>query len=138
MIDHNQLSAVNSNVSTQTFMLNYLANHTALEINFMAGINYTAMVSAIYNQTLYGLTADVGKAFLKSKLNSNLSLSVNRSELRGEPGWVNTLALQINYRPHKKHSFKLNITHNMNNYPGSSTAVSFRETKSLFSYVYRL
>lgn len=138
MIDHNQLSAVNSNVSTQTFMLNYLANHTALEMNFMAGINYTAMVSEIYSQTLYGLSADIGKAFLKSKLNSNLSLSVNRSELGDEPGWVNTLAFQINFRPHKKHSFKLNITHNRNNYPGSSTAVSFRETKSLFSYVYRL
>ncbi|HKM95065.1 MAG TPA: hypothetical protein VJY41_15550 [Prolixibacteraceae bacterium] len=138
MIDHNLLSTNNSNVNTRMLMLNYFVNHTKLEASLMTGINYTSMTSAVYNQTLYGFTADVSKSFLKSKLNPGLSFSVNRSELGGETGWVNTLSAMLTYKPHKKHSFKMNVTYIMNNYPGSSIAVSYRETKALFSYVYRI
>ncbi|MDA3880506.1 MAG: hypothetical protein PF436_08965 [Prolixibacteraceae bacterium] len=138
MIDHNPNTALNSEVSSRVIMLNYFLNHSKLEATFMTGINYTTMSSAFMNQALYGLTTDVGKSFFSGKLNSNISISVNKSEYQNEPGWVNSGSLMLTFRPHKKHSFKMNIIHIMNNYPNSSTVKSFRETKSLFSYVYRL
>ena len=138
MIDHNKYTAGKSEVNSRVSMLNYFLNHSKLEANFMAGINYTTMSSAAMNQTLYGLTTDIGKTFFNGKLNANASVSVNRSDFENIPGWVNTGGMNITFRPHKKHSFKINITHIMNNYPNSSIARSFRETKSLFSYVYRI
>lgn len=138
MIDHNQFTAANSEVSSRMAMVNYFLNNSKLEANFMVGINYTAMTSATLNQSLYGISTDAGKTLFDGKLNTNLSLSINKSELEGVPGWVNSGSLMLTYKPHKKHSFKVNITHIMNNYPESSIAKSFRETKSLFSYVYRI
>jgi hypothetical protein len=138
LIDHNEFTSANSEVSSRVAMFNYFVNHAKMEATFMVGINYTSMQSAIQNQTLYGLSTDAGKAFFQGKLNANLSLSVNRSDYESVPGWVNTGALILTYRPHKKHSFKLNITHIMNNYPENSVVKSFRETKSLLSYVYRI
>jgi hypothetical protein len=138
MIDHNQFTAVGSEVNSRVAMLNYFLNHALLEASFMTGLNYTSLRSATLNQTLFGINADAGKTFFNGKLNSNLSLSVNRSEMEGVPGWVNSGTLQLTYKPHKKHHFKFNITHIMNNYPDNSVVKSYRETKSLFSYAYRL
>jgi len=138
MIDHNQFTAASSEVNTRVLMLNYFLNHALLEANFMAGLNYTSLSSATLNQTLYGINADAGKTFFTGKLNSNLSLSLNRSEMEGVPGWVNSGTVQLSYKPHKKHQFKFNITYIMNNYPDNSLVKSYRETKSLFSYVYKL
>ena len=138
MIDHNENTANNNEVSSRVLILNYFLNHSKLAATLMAGVNYTAMNSAFLNQSLYGFSSNVGKGFFKNKLNSNLSFSVNRSDFQGVMGWVNSASVMLTYRPHKKHSFKLNITHVMNNYPDNTVAVSYRETKSLFSYVYRL
>lgn len=138
MIDHNPNTAANSEVSSKVAMINYFVNHSKLEGSFMVGLNYTSMTSALMNQTLYGMNADVGKSFIKGKLNTNFSFSINRSDYQDVPGWVNSGAIMLTFRPHKKHSFKLNITHIMNNYPDDSLVKSFRETKSLFSYVYRI
>ncbi|HNW50356.1 MAG TPA: hypothetical protein PKH79_04685 [Prolixibacteraceae bacterium] len=138
MIDHNQFTAANSEVSTRMAMINYFLNLPKTETSFMAGLNYTNMVSATLNQTLYGLSTDAGKTFLKGKLNTSFSVSINRSEYENVMGWVNSGSLVLSYRIQKKHSFKLNITHIRNSYPNSSTVKSFNETKSLFSYVYNI
>jgi hypothetical protein len=138
MIDHNQFTSANNEVSSKVAMLNYFFNQTKIETNFMVGLNYTAMTSATMNQTLYGISADAGKTLFDGKLNTDLSLSVNRSDFEGIPGWVDTGSLMLSYRLKKKHLFKINITFIMNNYPESSIVKSYRETKSLFSYVYRI
>lgn len=138
MIDHNQFTAANSEVSTQMAMANYFLNIPKAEVSFSLGLNYTNMISATLNQVLYGLSSDAGKTFLKGDLNTRLSVSINRSEYENVMGWVSSGSLNLSYRLRKKHSFKLNIIYNRNSYPNSSTVKSFDETKSLFSYVYNI
>lgn len=138
MIDHNPNTAANSEVSSRVGMFNYFINHSKLEATLMTGLNYTSMTSATMNQTLYGFSTDIGKTFYKRKLSTNLSLSINRSDYMNIPGWVNSGGVIFTFRPNKKHLIKLNIIQIMNNYPDSSIVKSFRETKSIFSYVYRI
>lgn len=138
LIDHNPYTSATSQVNSRVVMLNYFLNHARLEANFMTALNYTAMTSATMNQTLFGISADGGKTLLEGKLNANLSVSVNRSELEGVAGWVNSGSVQLSYKPHKKHQFRFNLTFIMNRYPSGQRITNYSETKSLFSYVYRI
>ncbi len=104
----------------------------------MAGLNYTAMSSSQTSQTIYGINTDIGKSFLKGKLTGHLGIASNRSNLNSTMGWVNTGTLSVNYRPHPKHSFKLNFSQIQNLYPENSSVKSFSETKVMFSYALKI
>lgn len=138
LIDHNRFTASNNEVSSKVAALNYMLNLIPTGTSLMFGFNYMTLSSASMNQTLYGLSTDVGKSFLNGKLNSNISVSANRSEYEGVPGWTNTGLLQINYRISKKHSFRFSFSGIMNNYSDNTLTKDFNEYKTLFSYVYKI
>ena len=138
LIDKNEFTSPNTEVNTKVLLANYILSINNMGLTLIFGGNYTALESSMYNQTTIGFNTDVGKTFLKSKLTTNLSLALNRSEYQGINGWINNMTFTANYRPGKKHSVRLNINHNMNRYPDNPIINNFTETKSLISYVYRL
>jgi hypothetical protein len=138
LTDHNQHTAINSEVNSRMALLNYFFNHVKSGISIMAGLNYTTMGSAYADQKIYGINTDIGKPFLKGKLNPHFGISTNRSNVNGTSGWVNTVTASITYKPHPKHMFKLNFSQMQNIYPKTSSIKSFNETKFMFSYVYKI
>jgi len=138
LTDHNEFTAVNTEINSRMALLNYMYNHIKTGLNFMAGLNYTTMSSAFSDQTIYGINTDVGKSFLKGKLNGHVGLATNRSNLNDNMGWVNTGTASLTYKPHKRHLFRLNFSLMQNLYPETSTVKSFNETKILFSYAYKI
>jgi hypothetical protein len=138
LTDHNQFTASSSEVNSRMALLNYFFNHIKSGLSVMAGLNYTTMASAYSEQTIYGINTDVGKSFIKGKLNAHIGISTNRSNVNGTSGWVNTGTASITYKPHPKHLFKLNFSQMQNIYPQTSSIKSFNETKFMFSYVYKI
>lgn len=138
LIDHNEFSAANTEVNSQMAMLNYFFSNVKSGLSVTVGLNYTSMSSVLSKQLVYGLNTDVGKSFFKGKLNGHAGLSVSRSNLNDNSGWVNTGTFSITYKPHPKHLFKLNFSQMQNLYPSTSTIKSFNETKAMFSYAYRI
>ncbi|HNW50352.1 MAG TPA: hypothetical protein PKH79_04665 [Prolixibacteraceae bacterium] len=136
--DHNPYTAASSEVNSRMALLNYFFNHPKSGLSLMAGLNYTAMSSSQTSQTIYGINTDIGKSFLKGKLTGHLGIASNRSNLNSTMGWVNTGTLSVNYRPHPKHSFKLNFSQIQNLYPENSSVKSFSETKVMFSYALKI
>jgi hypothetical protein len=138
LTDHNEFTAVNTEINSRMALLNYIYNHIKSGLNVMTGLNYTTMSSAFSDQIIIGVNTDLGKSFLKGKLNGRIGIAANRSNLNGTMGWVNTGSASLTYKPHKKHLFKLNFSQMQNLYPETSTIKSFNETKFLFSYVYKI
>ncbi len=138
LTDHNPFTANNTEVYSRMALMNYFFNHLKSGVSVTAGLNYTSMISAYMEQLIYGISANAGKSFFKGKLNSNLGIAINRSNLNNEDGWVNNLTVAMSWRPHPKHSFKLNLGLIQNMYPESSTIKSFNETKVMISYVYKI
>ena len=136
--DHNPYTAASSEVNSRMALLNYFFNHPKSGLSLMAGLNYTAMSSSQTSQTIYGINTDIGRSFLKGKLTGHLGIASNRSNLNSTMGWVNTGTLSVNYRPHPKHSFKLNFSQIQNLYPENSSVKSFSETKVMFSYALKI
>jgi hypothetical protein len=138
LTDHNQFTAVNSEVNSRMALLTYFFNHAKSGLSVMTGVNYTTMTSFYSNQTIYGINSDVGKPFFKGKLNGHIGFSANRSNVNTTSGWVNTITSSVTFKPHPKHLFKLNFSQMQNIYPKTSSIKSFNETKFMFSYVYKI
>ena len=138
LTDHNPFTANNTEVYSRMALINYFFNHLKSGVSITAGLNYTSMISSYMEQLIYGVSANAGKSFFKGKLNSNIGIAVNRSNLNNEDGWVNNMTASMSWRPHPKHSFKLNLGLIQNMYPESSSIKSFNETKVMISYVYKI
>ncbi len=137
LIDHNEFTASNTEVNSRMALLNYFLSDVKSGISVNGGINYTSMSSVYSSQVIFGINADAGKSFLKGKLNGHAGISVSRSDLNENLGWVNTATASVTYKPHPKHLLKLNLSHMQNRYPSTSTVKSFNETKALLSYAYK-
>lgn len=138
LTDFNEFTAQNNEVFSRMAQLNYFFNHIKSGLSISTGLNYTSLTSAFANQLIYGLNTDAGKGFFKGKLNIHAGFAVNRSTLNESDGWVNSLTASMSWRPHSKHSFKINFGLIQNLYPESTTVKSFNETKVTFGYVYRI
>jgi hypothetical protein len=140
LIDHNQFTAENSQVSSTIYMLNYIRNYQTIGLNFNTGINRTNMSTALDERKMTGLSFSLGKLMLKNKLNINLTLvnSVNHviNETSDYKGKVFTQGISAYYKPHKSHMLKSNVYINNIKYPEESSGKNYSESKIIFSYVY--
>lgn len=140
LIDHNQFTSENSEVSSSLFMLNYIRNYQTLGLNINLGLNRSYLTTAIDKRKMTGISASAGKMLFKNKLNINLMLVNNlinvTSEADNYKGKVFTKGISLYYRPHPKHMFKSNLYFNAVKYPENNLNKSYTESKILFSYVY--
>ncbi|MCF8359440.1 MAG: hypothetical protein K9H26_11810 [Prolixibacteraceae bacterium] len=136
MIDHNQHTAATSEVNSRMAMLNYSLNFLKTGLNLTGGLNYITLTSAFENRIMYGLNVGISKSFFKNKLNTNVSVAQNLSEVSGYDGSVFSGNFMLNYRPHRKHLIKLSFAYNANQYPADAPVRSYNELKTLVSYAY--
>ncbi|MBN1924620.1 MAG: hypothetical protein JW798_02185 [Prolixibacteraceae bacterium] len=136
LIDHNQYTAANSAVNSRMAMLNYSMNFLKTGFNLNGGLNYITLTSAFENRIMYGLNAGISKTLFKNKLNTNISVSQNISEVSGYTGSVFSGNIMLNYRPHRKHLIKFSFGYNANQYPDDAPVRSYNELKTLVSYAY--
>jgi hypothetical protein len=140
LIDHNQFTAENSQVSSRMYLLNYIRNYQSIGLNFNFGVNRSFMTTALDDRKMTGFSFSTGKMFLKNKLNINLSLVSNINRVTNETvdykGTVITKGISAYYKPHKKHMLKSNLYFNSIKYPEQSSGKSYTESKITFSYVY--
>ncbi len=142
LIDHNEFTADNSQVSTSMIMFNYVRSYQAIGLTINTGINRTNMATAFDDRKMTGISASIGKSFLENKLNVNLSLTRNTNKITDETnnteysGKTTTEGISAYYKPQKNHMFKCNMYFNGVKYPETSSAKSYNESKILLSYVY--
>jgi hypothetical protein len=140
LIDHNQFTTENSEVSSKMLMLNYIRSYLATGLNFNLGINFSYLTTVIDEKKMTGTSVSAGKMLFKNKLNINLMLINNfikvTSEINNYKGTVFTKGIGLYYRPHPKHMFKSNLYFNAVKYPEASLNKSYTESKIIISYVY--
>jgi hypothetical protein len=140
LIDHNQFTAENSQISSYIYMLNYIRNYQTIGLSLNTGINRTNMSTSLENRKMTGFSISLGKMLLKNKFNINLTLvnNINRviSETTEYKGKIFTQGISAYYKPHNNHMLKSNVYFNKVKYPEESSGKSYSESKIILSYVY--
>ncbi len=140
LIDHNEFTAKNSQVSSTMYMLNYIRNYQSLGMNINLGLNRSYLSTALDDRVMSGFSFGAGKTLLENKMNVSLTLTRNKNRVSNETteydGKMFTKGISAFYKPHKNHMFKCNMYFNSVKYPEKTTSKSYNESKIILSYVY--
>lgn len=140
LIDHNQFTAENSQVSSSIYLLNYIRNYQSLGLNINLGLNRTYLSTAIDDRVMSGVSMGAGKTMLENKMNITITLVRNTNQISNESteykGAVFTKGVSAYYKPRPNHMLKCNMYFNSVKYPEKTTSKSYNESKIILSYVY--
>jgi hypothetical protein len=107
--DLNPVTRQFGSMNTMMITANYTLNNSR-GIVLGGGLNYTQINSAIFKNTLQGLTVQIGKNIPKSEININLSSQLNATSVDGESdGVLVSTGLNGGIILGQKHNFRINL-----------------------------
>ena len=134
--DRNENTAQYSEFSTNILSASYFLNLLPLNANASLAFLYTNFTQDTLVTVVMGPSIGLGKSFLKNKLNAGFSWSYMKNKVQDEDtGNINTLSIQLGYKPVKNHRFALRIYHH-NNTGQTAGYSSYYENKFDFDYTY--
>jgi hypothetical protein len=97
---------------------------------------YTDFVQDTLRTVVAGPSIGAGNSFFKNRLTAGISYSSMKNRVQDEEtSTINTLSLQLGYRPGKNHRFTLRLYHH-NNTGKSTVYSSYYENKFDIDYTY--
>lgn len=133
--DKNLFNSQNFNFTVENINASYSGSLQKPEISMDASIFNTKSTYSIGNTVNTGLSAGVGKAYLKKKLNTNGSVTFSYNQFNGKTDG-NTLQLRLaaNYLIKKKQRVNANLNYTINKAKNNVVSKSFNELQAFIMY----
>lgn len=134
--DQNPFTQQYGDVRTTLLMVSHTIAFKSSQLSIQSGLNYQNTALAFGNSRRYGFNGNVGKPFLKNKLNLQANFVYTFNTVNDvSDGTTLQLGANINYQMSKKHSFfiRLNLLNNQ-----SETYKTFTEFRGNIGYTWRL
>jgi hypothetical protein len=134
--DRNENTAQYSEFTTNILSASYFANYMPTGTNASVTWLYTDFVQDTLRTVVAGPSIGAGNSFFKNRLTAGISYSSMKNRVQDEEtSTINTLSLQLGYRPGKNHRFTLRLYHH-NNTGKSTLYSSYYENKFDIDYTY--
>lgn len=134
--DRNENTAQYSEFTTNILSASYFASYMPTSTNGSVTWLYTDFVQDTLRTVVAGPSIGAGNSFFKNRLTAGISYSSMKNRVQDEEtSTINTLSLQLGYRPGKNHRFTLRLYHH-NNTGKSTLYSSYYENKFDIDYTY--
>ncbi len=113
--DRNEATAQFSEFSTDVYTGSYSLTLLPLNANLSLIFLYTKFIQDTLITKIAGPSAGFGKSFMQNKVNASITWSSIKNSVQNEAtGSVNTISMQVGYRPVRNHRFSLRFYRNTN------------------------